>query len=166
MKLRNKGLETIDNLIFPFPTFVLARAQRLDAELAANVMQLYLWAPSSWLKSERLLPSSNEVTSLRIRVCVCVFIRNEMCTFFSLQIMQWLLCLTTKVLCEGRRVVNLPPSHESPHDTTRYATDKEMLSSHSYGRRTMPEYRLIASFLGRVTLGNVKHALTWIQRNV
>jgi len=35
--------------------------QRLDSELAATVMQLYLWAPSSWLKSEGQLPSSNEV---------------------------------------------------------------------------------------------------------
>ncbi|XP_036148507.1 serine/threonine-protein kinase PINK1, mitochondrial isoform X2 [Monomorium pharaonis] len=38
--------------------------KRLNSELAATVMQLYLWAPSSWLKSEGQLPSSNEVVKL------------------------------------------------------------------------------------------------------
>lgn len=37
--------------------------QRLDAELAATIIQLYLWAPSSWMKKEGYLPSSNEVSS-------------------------------------------------------------------------------------------------------
>lgn len=34
--------------------------QRLRADVAANVLQLFLWAPSSWIKSE-YNPSSNEV---------------------------------------------------------------------------------------------------------
>ncbi|KYQ56678.1 Serine/threonine-protein kinase PINK1, mitochondrial [Trachymyrmex zeteki] len=118
--------------------------KRLDSELAATIMQLYLWAPSSWLKkSEGRLPSSNEI-------------------------MQWLLCLTTKVLCEGRKE-NLLLSYESHVDTNdinRHNAYKPTPSKHFYGRRTMPEYQLIASFLSRVTLTNVKNSLKWIQRNI
>ncbi|XP_011862313.1 PREDICTED: serine/threonine-protein kinase PINK1, mitochondrial [Vollenhovia emeryi] len=118
--------------------------KRLDSELAATIMQLYLWGPSSWLKNEAQLPSSNEI-------------------------MQWLLCLTTKVLCEGRKE-NLPLSYglvvDTKDDINRRNAYKRTLSMHSCGRRTMPEYQLIASFLGRVTLTNVKNALRWIQRNV
>lgn len=50
--------------------------QRLSPDIAANVMQLFLWAPSSWLK-----PSVN---------------------VNSPEILQWLLSLTTKVLYETR----------------------------------------------------------------
>ncbi|XP_050466129.1 serine/threonine-protein kinase Pink1, mitochondrial [Cataglyphis hispanica] len=115
--------------------------KRLDAELAATIIQLYLWAPSSWMKKEGYLPSSNEI-------------------------MQWLLCLTTKVLCEERNA-DLSPSHGSLFvDIDKRQAYKRMLSTHSYGRRTMPEYQLIASFLSRVTLANVRNALKWIQRNV
>ncbi|KAK9869880.1 hypothetical protein WA026_003601 [Henosepilachna vigintioctopunctata] len=35
--------------------------KRLDPEIAANVVQLFLWAPSSWLREARKLPSSAEV---------------------------------------------------------------------------------------------------------
>lgn len=115
--------------------------KRLDTELAATILQLYLWAPSSWIKKEGYLPSSNEI-------------------------MQWLLCLTTKVLCEGRNA-NLTPSHGSVFvDIDRHQAYKRMLSTRSFGRRTMPEYQLIASFLSRVTLANVRSALKWMQRNI
>lgn len=50
--------------------------QRLRPDIAANVMQLYLWAPSAWLK-----PKTN---------------------INSPEILQWLLSLTTKILYEGR----------------------------------------------------------------
>ncbi|KAF5282721.1 hypothetical protein FQR65_LT02718 [Abscondita terminalis] len=50
--------------------------QRLDPELAANIMQVFLWGPSVWLKKGSKIPSSAEI-------------------------LQWLLCLATKVLCEG-----------------------------------------------------------------
>lgn len=50
--------------------------QRLSPDIAANVMQLFLWAPSSWLK--------------------------PMVTVNSPDILQWLLSLTTKVLYEAR----------------------------------------------------------------
>ncbi|XP_029661931.1 serine/threonine-protein kinase PINK1, mitochondrial [Formica exsecta] len=115
--------------------------KRLDAELAATIIQLYLWAPSSWMKREGYLPSSNEI-------------------------MQWLLCLTTKVLCEERNA-DLSPSHGSLFvDIDRRQAYKRTLSTRSCGRRTMPEYQLIASFLSRVTLVNVRNALKWMQRNV
>lgn len=80
--------------------------------------------------------------------------------------MQWLLCLATKVLCEEREG-NLSPSYGSYVDT-KYDINKykQTFSIHSCGRRTMPEYQLIASFLSRVTLTNVKNALKWIQRNL
>ncbi|XP_011349569.2 serine/threonine-protein kinase PINK1, mitochondrial [Ooceraea biroi] len=121
--------------------------KRLDGELAATIMQVYLWAPSSWLKSNGRLPSSNEI-------------------------MQWLLCLTTKVLCE-RRNEKLSWSYESSVHTTqvpvtdieRHNAYESTPSTRSYGRRTMPGYQLIASFLSRVTLVNVRNALKWIQRN-
>lgn len=50
--------------------------KRLAPDIAANVMQLFLWAPSAWLKQ-----SSN--------------VNNP-------EILQWLLSLTTKVLYEAR----------------------------------------------------------------
>lgn len=40
------------------------------------------------------------------------------------------------------------------------------LSTRSCGRRTMPEYQLIACLLGRVSLLNVRESLKWIQNNV
>lgn len=50
--------------------------QRLAPDIAANVVQLFLWAPSSWLKPT--------------------------VTVNSPEILQWLLSLTTKVLYEAR----------------------------------------------------------------
>uniref|UniRef100_A0A182R5N7 non-specific serine/threonine protein kinase n=1 Tax=Anopheles funestus TaxID=62324 RepID=A0A182R5N7_ANOFN len=89
--------------------------KRLSPDLAANVMQLFLWSPSSWLR-EQYVPSSNEI-------------------------LQWLLSLTTKILCEG-------PLRVTPDGTM--------------GRRTYTEYLLIASFLSRVRLERIKRALDWI----
>lgn len=83
--------------------------------------------------------------------------------------MQWLLCLTTKILCEDRSA-DLSLLHESSSSTKRNigesCTYKQTHSTYSCGKRTMPEYQLIASFLSRVTLGNVRNALKWIQQNV
>lgn len=116
--------------------------KRLSTEIAATIMQLYLWAPSDWLRSDSKLPSSNEV-------------------------LQWLLCLTTKVLCEGRNNAIQASNTLSDDQITQDERPSfyRSLSTRSCGRRTMPEYQLIASFLGRVTLGNVMYALKWIQRN-
>lgn len=84
-------------------------AKRPSAEFAANILQLHLWAPSDWLKSQN--PPSNS------------------------EVMQWLLCLTTKVL-----------------------------TTSSFGvRRSEAEYRLIGSFLARLKLPLVRHALAWLR---
>ncbi|XP_014469946.1 PREDICTED: serine/threonine-protein kinase PINK1, mitochondrial [Dinoponera quadriceps] len=119
--------------------------KRLDTQLAATIVQLYLWAPSSWLKNLGQLPSNNEI-------------------------MQWLLCLTTKILCEERSADGMDLLHESPSSTKRGIGRNHVYQqtylTRSCGRRTMPEYQLIASFLSRVTLGNVRNALKWIQQNV
>lgn len=92
--------------------------ERLSADVAANVMQLFLWSPSSWMKSG-FNPSSNEI-------------------------LQWLLSLTTKILCEGR----LQPDIET------------------MGRRTYTEYLLISSFLARARIRRIKRALDWIHNTV
>lgn len=36
--------------------------KRLNPDVAANVMQLFLWAPSSW-QSPKLRPSTNDVST-------------------------------------------------------------------------------------------------------
>ncbi|XP_058454486.1 serine/threonine-protein kinase Pink1, mitochondrial isoform X3 [Malaya genurostris] len=79
-------------------------SERLSPDIAANVMQLLLWSPSSWTKNN-FSPSSNEI-------------------------LQWLLSLTTKVLCEGSIQVG----------------------NQTMGRRTYTEYLLITSFLVRARI--------------
>ncbi|XP_015108858.1 serine/threonine-protein kinase PINK1, mitochondrial [Diachasma alloeum] len=116
--------------------------KRLSVEMAATIMQLYLWAPSSWLRRYSKSPSSSEI-------------------------IQWLLCLTTKVLCEGRDI-NLPSPAESPTSEIKkpnLRNYQRTLSTRSCGRRTMPEYQLIASFLTRVSLLNVRDGFRWIHKN-
>lgn len=90
-------------------------SERLSADIAANVMQLYLWAPSSWLKAN-FNPSSSEI-------------------------LQWLLSLTTKILCEGR----LQPA-----------------GNETMGRRTYTDYLLLSSFLLRASIQRIKRALDWV----
>ncbi|XP_044751034.1 serine/threonine-protein kinase Pink1, mitochondrial [Coccinella septempunctata] len=101
--------------------------KRLDPEIAANVTQLFLWAPSAWLRQSRKLPSSAEI-------------------------LQWLLSLTTKVLCERRGI----PSF----------AELQNRDGLPQGRRTYPEYLLISSFLCRASIYNIRIALSWIQNNV
>ncbi|XP_055910372.1 serine/threonine-protein kinase Pink1, mitochondrial [Eupeodes corollae] len=103
--------QLIYNILNPNPT------KRVSPDIAANVMQLFLWAPSSWLKAGGM-PSSPEV-------------------------LQWLLSLTTKCICEGRLQGN---------DV-----------SFQNGRRTFVEYLLICSFLARARLRRIRGALSWIQ---
>ncbi|XP_053598735.1 serine/threonine-protein kinase Pink1, mitochondrial [Microplitis demolitor] len=135
--------ETVPSVIAALIKNILSRNvyQRMSAEMAATIMQLYLWAPSAWLRKRNKLPSSNEI-------------------------LQWLLCLTTKVLCEGREIeiLNAMPSASADQkvDKKNY---RRMISTRLSGRRTMPEYQLIASFLGRVSLFNVRQGLQWIDRN-
>uniref|UniRef100_W8BGA2 non-specific serine/threonine protein kinase n=1 Tax=Ceratitis capitata TaxID=7213 RepID=W8BGA2_CERCA len=93
-------------------------SKRVSPDIAANVMQLFLWAPSKWLKTGGT-PNSPEI-------------------------LQWLLSLTTKVMCEGRATV-------------------EQFSFNASGRRTYVEYLLICSFLARARLRRIRGALNWIQ---
>lgn len=92
--------------------------KRLDCNVAANVLQIYLWAPSAWTKFNRN-PSNTEI-------------------------MEWLLSLTTKILCErGIGSIN-----------------EEFVAK---SRRTYTEYVLISTFLSRAKLGDIREALNWIQ---
>ncbi|KAI4465831.1 serine/threonine protein kinase [Holotrichia oblita] len=112
----------VKNLLSPNPN------RRLHPEIASNVCQILLWAPSAWLK-----PGASKVPT-------------------SAEILEWLLCLTTKILCEGR-INNMA-----------YSSVLELRRNNVYrvGRRTYPEYLLISSFLCRARLSNIKAALTWI----
>lgn len=70
--------ENVPLLVQKLITNILHRNpnQRLAPDIAANVIQLFLWAPSTWLK--------------------------KMVNVNSPEILQWLLSLTTKVLYEAR----------------------------------------------------------------
>ncbi|KAJ8948925.1 hypothetical protein NQ314_008327 [Rhamnusium bicolor] len=112
--------------------------KRLHPEVAANVCQLFLWAPSSWLKPGMVkLPTSAEI-------------------------LQWLLSLTTKILCEGR-INNKTFSY--PSEPVESGSNKPSVEGNvqKVGRRTYPEYLLISSFLCRAKLSNIRTALSWIQ---
>jgi PTEN induced putative kinase 1 len=102
-----------------------------------------LWSPSNWLKTESSLPSNNEV----IRSPVALENPILMSVFVNFQILQWLLSLTTKVLCEGRLNVSTSDA-------------KNMFSPN--GRRTFTEYIIIANFLMRARLNRIRQALDWI----
>lgn len=65
-------------------------SQRLAPDVAANVMQLFLWAPSSWLKP-------------------MVHVNGP-------EILQWLLSLTTKVLYEARVGGGFSTGERDPND--------------------------------------------------
>lgn len=110
--------QLIYNILNPNPS------KRVNPDIAANVLQLFLWAPSKWLKSGGM-PNSPEI-------------------------LQWLLSLTTKIMCEGR---------------PQYGTNNS--SSHKdIGRRAYVEYLLICSFLVRARLRRIRGALNWIQNVV
>lgn len=115
--------------------------KRLTPDIAANVMQLFLWAPSSWLK-----PYHNT-------------------TINSPEILQWLLSLTTKVLYDGRLNAN-----KGILSINRKVTDfKASLTStfaSSSNNRAYTEYLLLSSFLMRSQLQQIRSALNWIQHTL
>lgn len=80
-------------------------------------MQLFLWAPSLWLNPSERLPSSDEI-------------------------IEWLFCMTTKVLCEN------------------IFTGKDQRTNK---KDSYTEYLLISSFLQRASLSRIKQALLWIR---
>ncbi|EDV92086.1 serine/threonine-protein kinase Pink1, mitochondrial [Drosophila grimshawi] len=109
--------QLIHNILNPNPS------KRISPDIAANVLQLFLWAPSKWLKSGGM-PNSPEI-------------------------LQWLLSLTTKIMCEGR-----PNGHGIAQQ------------SGGGGRHAYVEYMLICSFLVRARLRRIRGALNWIQNVV
>nr|XP_016937246.1 uncharacterized protein LOC108015346 [Drosophila suzukii] len=111
--------ELVYNILNPNPS------KRVSPDIAANVVQLFLWAPSNWLKAGGM-PNSSEI-------------------------LQWLLSLTTKIMCEGRPQLGAGPL------PMPVATN---------GRRAYVEYLLICSFLARARLRRIRGALNWIQNTV
>ncbi|XP_016948356.3 serine/threonine-protein kinase Pink1, mitochondrial [Drosophila biarmipes] len=111
--------QLVYNILNPNPS------KRVSPDIAANVVQLFLWAPSNWLKAGGM-PNSSEI-------------------------LQWLLSLTTKIMCEGRPQLGAGPL------TMPVATS---------GRRAYVEYLLICSFLARARLRRIRGALNWIQNVV
>lgn len=87
--------------------------------------------------------------------------------FFCSKILQWLLCLTTKVLCEGRQIMIFNDKNLSLNNSNVSGPPmfQRSISTSVCGRRTMPEYQLIANFLTRVSLAKVHEGLKWIRKN-
>ncbi|XP_030386447.1 uncharacterized protein LOC115633206 [Scaptodrosophila lebanonensis] len=112
--------QLIYNILNPNPS------KRVSPDIAANVLQLFLWAPSHWLKAGGM-PNSPEI-------------------------LQWLLSLTTKIMCEGR------PQYQDTGNTG--------VNFSQTGRRAYVEYLLICSFLARARLRRIRGALNWIQNVV
>jgi len=83
---------------------------RPSPKQAAAICQLVLWSPSWWIKEKRAVDSQ--------------------------EILQWLLTMTTKVLCESR-----------------------------WGNSVaaLQEYQLVATFLATVSMANVRASVGWIQ---
>ncbi|EDW86407.2 uncharacterized protein Dwil_GK17835, isoform C [Drosophila willistoni] len=108
--------QLVYNILNPNPS------KRVSPDIAANVMQLFLWAPSNWLRAGGM-PNSAEI-------------------------LQWLLSLTTKIMCEGRPQFG------------------QKMSEAPVGRRPYVEYLLICSFLARARLRRIRGALNWIQNVV
>ena len=117
----------ISKLIFEM--LLRSPSKRISAELAATVCQLYLWAPNSWIQpgnSIKELPS-------------------------SIQILQWLLCLATKILYEGRRMGS------ATLECTSVGSGSHTPDNFN-SRHTPPEYHLVECFLRRVKLSVVRDA--------
>ncbi|XP_017073913.1 uncharacterized protein LOC108109755 [Drosophila eugracilis] len=109
--------QLVHNILNPNPS------KRVSPDIAANVVQLFLWAPSNWLKAGGM-PNSSEI-------------------------LQWLLSLTTKIMCEGRPQLGAG-----------------LMPVVTSGRRAYVEYLLICSFLARARLRRIRGALNWIQNVV
>ena len=115
--------------------------KRITAKKAANICQLLLWAPSSWTN---VMPQGSKSSSIFSRK----YNRRESKNDLLLEekstnsILQWLLTLTTKLLYEAR-----------------FSKFEEKGQPGGY------EYQLVATFLSRIQLHDVKLALNWIQLN-
>ena len=113
----------------------------MSAKQAANICQLILWAPTSWTNITSQKINKSSIFSKKYN-------RNEPNSDSLMEgksthdILQWLLTLTTKLLYEAR----FPKLF-----------DKE--------NRITNEYQLVATFLSRIQLNDIKLALNWIQQN-
>lgn len=119
--------------------------KRISAKHAANICQLLLWAPSAWTNVNK--PSSNDSSTFHWK---SERNQHKSCSLTDEKsthdILQWLLTLTTKVLYESRftKASNIGNTKSEPG---------------SY------EYQLVATFLSRINLHDIKLALNWIQQN-
>ena len=125
----------IEAMLEPNPT------KRITAKKAANICQLLLWAPASWTNVMHQGSKSSSIFSRKYN-------RRESKNDLLLEeksttsILQWLLTLTTKLLYEAR-----------------FSKFEEKGQPGGY------EYQLVATFLSRIQLHDVKLALNWIQQN-
>lgn len=112
----------------------------MSAEVAANVCQLYLWAPSSWFTSEDL--PTNEDVSFQFLTIFLIISKMLIQMHRWFQILKWLTHLAIKLICEGKLL----------------AHGSDIASKN-------PEYYLITSFLLRIRFTYIKRALQWIRNN-
>ncbi|KAK3870312.1 hypothetical protein Pcinc_024466 [Petrolisthes cinctipes] len=111
---------------------------RPSPAVAATLCQLLLWAPSKWLSRHALtLPTHTEI-------------------------MQWLLCLTTKVLCEARLSSNKDRHSRVSEGKKKRDEDDNVRTSSSVDRQGgQLEYELVSTFLGRVNYSDIIQAIKW-----
>ena len=122
-------------------------SKRLSATQVANICQLMLWAPSSWTNITNQRSKKSSIFSKK-------YTRSQSKSDSVLEertthdILQWLLTLTTKIIYEAR----FPKTF----------TENE---NKNIKERSNYEYQLVATFLSRIQMDEIKSALNWIQRN-
>ena len=122
-------------------------SKRLSAKQVANICQLMLWAPSSWTNITNQRTKKSSIFSKKYNRCLSKSdsVLEEKSTH---DILQWLLTLTTKIIYEAR--FPKPFNKNENKDTDN---------------RSNYEYQLVATFLSRIQMDEIKSALNWIQRN-
>ena len=120
-------------------------SKRMSAKDAANICQLLLWAPSSWTKIGN---QRNKRSSIFCRKYNRSESKNDslMKEKSTHDILQWLLTLTTKIIYEARF-----PKPFNGKENRKNQVDG-------------CEYQLVATFLSRIELHDIKSALNWIQQ--
>jgi serine/threonine protein kinase len=122
-------------------------SKRMTAKEAANICQLLLWAPSSWTKIGNQKNKRPSIFSRKYN-------RSESNGDSLVEeksthdILQWLLTLTTKIIYEAR----FPKRFEQEENLKR--------------QHDGYEYQLVATFLSRIQLHDIKSALNWIQQQM
>ena len=121
-------------------------SKRLSAKEAANICQLILWAPSSWTNVYSKRSKKSSIFSRKYNRSESngdSLIEDKS----SHDVLQWLLTLTTKVIYEARF-------------STKHNKEN--------GKRTLLgnyEYQLVATFLSRIQINDIKSSLNWIQQH-